>query len=181
MLILIGPSASGKTEIVKLLINNYSMEKLVTYTSRPMRIGEVMDKDYHFISKSLFEEKIKNNFFFEYVEYNNNYYGTAKEDLTQNKVVILEKNGLQHYINKVRNEITIVYLKCEEKILKERMIKRGDQMDIILKRLEGDKIKFDSSIEQLADLVLDTSYTNILDDAQIIYSFYQERIKNENN
>ena len=61
------------------------------------------------------------------------------------------------------------------------MIKRKDQMDVILKRLEGDKIKFDSSIEQLADLVLDTSYTNILDDAQTIYSFYQERIKNENN
>lgn len=177
MLILIGPSASGKTEIVKLLIKQYSMEKLVTYTSRPMRVGEIMDKDYHFISKSSFEEKIKHNFFFEYVEYNNNYYGTAVEDLTDNKVVILEKNGLQHYIDKVRDQITIVFLKCEEEVLKERMIKRGDQMEIILKRLEGDKIKFDSSIEQLADLVLDTSYSNILDDARIIYSFYQERIK----
>ena len=64
-----------------------------------------------------------------------------------------------------------------EQVLKERMIKRGDQMEIILKRLEGDKTKFDSSIEQLADLVLDTSYSNILDDARIIYSFYQERVK----
>ena len=180
MLILIGPSASGKTEIVKLLIKNHSMEKLVTYTSRTMRIGEVKDKDYHFIEKEDFEERIKNNFFFEYVEYNGNYYGTAKEDLTKNKVVILEKNGLNHYVKHVRNEITIVYLKCQEEVLRQRMIKRGDEEEVIIKRLEGDKIKFDSSIEEVADLIMDTSYTDILEDTEKIYNFYQERLRNEN-
>lgn len=180
MLILIGPSASGKTEIVKILIKNYSMEKLVTYTSRPMRVGEIKDKDYHFIEKNDFEERIKNNFFFEHVEYNGNYYGTAKEDLTKNKVVILEKNGLNHYIEHVRKEITIVYLKCEESVLKQRMINRGDEEEIINKRLSGDKVKFDSSIESVADLVMDTSYSNIYEDAEKIYNFYQERLNNEN-
>ena len=35
MLVLVGPSASGKTQIVQELIKNYNMKKLVTYTTRP--------------------------------------------------------------------------------------------------------------------------------------------------
>ena len=34
MLILVGPSASGKTEIANILINDYHMKKVVTYTTR---------------------------------------------------------------------------------------------------------------------------------------------------
>ena len=107
MLILIGPSASGKTEIVKILIKNYSMEKLVTYTSRPMRVGEIKDKDYHFIEKNDFEERIKNNFFFEHVEYNGNYYGTAKEDLTKNNADIEALNKLVEQLQLSNKELEV--------------------------------------------------------------------------
>jgi guanylate kinase len=41
MLILVGPSASGKTEIANILISNYKMKNVVTYTTRPIRINEV--------------------------------------------------------------------------------------------------------------------------------------------
>ena len=84
MLVIVGPSASGKTQIVQELIKTYHMEKLVTYTSRAPRVNEVEGRDYHFISKDDFEEKIKNNFFIEYVNYNNNYYGTSFSDLGEN-------------------------------------------------------------------------------------------------
>ena len=39
MLVVIGPSASGKTQIVNHLIQDYGFHKLVTYTTRPMRVG----------------------------------------------------------------------------------------------------------------------------------------------
>ena len=56
MLVIVGPSASGKTQMVQELIKKYKMEKLVTYTTRAMRVGEVNGKDYHFISVEEFEE-----------------------------------------------------------------------------------------------------------------------------
>ena len=55
MLVIVGPSACGKTQIVNHLIANYGYEKLVTYTTRPMRVNEVNHIDYHFISKEEFE------------------------------------------------------------------------------------------------------------------------------
>ena len=39
MLILVGPSASGKTEIAKLLDVKYHLTKIVTHTTREKRIN----------------------------------------------------------------------------------------------------------------------------------------------
>ena len=107
MLILVGPSASGKTEVVKKLISEHGMKKLVTYTSRSMRVGEINHVDYHFLERADFEGKIKEGFFLEYVEYNGNYYGTSFEGLDADKVVILEPSGLKHYIREAKELIKI--------------------------------------------------------------------------
>ena len=77
MLILVGPSASGKTQIVKILREKYGLNKMVTYTSRTMRPGEKEGIDYFFLTKEEFEKRINEGFFIEYVVYNGNYYGTA--------------------------------------------------------------------------------------------------------
>ena len=58
MIILVGASASGKTEIAKLIIKKYGFKKMVTTTTRPMRAGEVADIDYHFISKEEFTFRV---------------------------------------------------------------------------------------------------------------------------
>ena len=65
MLIVVGPSAAGKTEVVKKLMEISKLEKLVTYTTRTIRWLEVPGKDYHFLSVDEFKEKLANNFFFE--------------------------------------------------------------------------------------------------------------------
>lgn len=173
MLVLVGPSASGKTQIVQELIKNYNMKKLVTYTTRPMRVGEVDGKDYHFITVDEFKQKIDNNFFIEYVQYNNNYYGTSRSDLSDDKVVILEPTGLKHYIKEARDLITVVVLRCSKNVLGIRMAIRGDKPEDIKRRLDGDGAVFTKEIEGLADLVLDTTPSNIYNDASIIYKYYQ--------
>ena len=43
MIVLVGPSASGKTEAAKLLYSIYGIKKVITHTTRPMRIGEKDD------------------------------------------------------------------------------------------------------------------------------------------
>lgn len=174
MLILVGPSASGKTEVVKLLISKYGMKKLVTYTSRSMRIGEINHVDYHFLERSDFEEKIKNNFFLEYVEYNGNYYGTSYEGLDADKVVILEPSGLKHYIREAREKIKICYITCCKATREQRMIKRGDSKENIEKRLVNDDIVFRNELNDLADwVIIDEKYT-LLELTDIVYNLYKD-------
>ena len=55
MIILTGPSASGKTEIAKILFQKYGIKKVVSHTTRPLRRTEIPHIDYHCVS----DENIK--------------------------------------------------------------------------------------------------------------------------
>lgn len=176
MLVIIGPSASGKTEIVNNLISKYNMKKMVTYTTRSMRPNEVNGIDYHFISKNDFLKKIDEGFFLEYVIYNGNYYGTSISSLSSEKVVIVEASGLKAYIKEAKDKIKIVFVKCDKDIRKKRMIERLDKMDVISKRLENDDNIFNNKIEALADFVIDTGNNDIETETKLVYNFYKPYI-----
>ena len=176
MLILVGPSASGKTQIVKILREKYGLNKMVTYTSRTMRPGEKEGIDYFFLTKEEFEKRINEGFFIEYVVYNGNYYGTALSQVSSDKVVILEPTGLKHYINKISDEVKVAFLRCSTEIVRIRMKERGDDPEVIKKRLLLDGEVFNKDVMKLADWVIDTSASNIYDNAREIYLLYKDNI-----
>ena len=57
------------------------------------------------------------------------------------------------------------------------MVFRQDRLEDIEKRINGDRVWFKPSLYDQADLVLDTSHSDIFDDAERVYNFYQEAIK----
>ena len=72
------PSGCGKTSLVKeLCYLNTSVEQTISYTTRKMREGEENIKDYHFVSRDDFLNKIRQGHFIEYQAVYNNYYGTS--------------------------------------------------------------------------------------------------------
>lgn len=77
------PSGSGKTTIVKHILQTFPNIKFsVSATTRPMRPGEVDGKDYHFISVEDFQSKIESGEFIEYEEvYPGLFYGTLKSEV----------------------------------------------------------------------------------------------------
>lgn len=77
------PSGSGKTTIVKHILQTFPNIKFsVSATTRPMRPGEVDGKDYHFISVEDFKSKIESGEFIEYEEvYPGLFYGTLKSEV----------------------------------------------------------------------------------------------------
>ncbi|MFA8435786.1 MAG: guanylate kinase [Marinifilaceae bacterium] len=83
LLIFSAPSGSGKTTIVKhLLQKNYKLEFSISATSRPMRGKEQHGKDYYFLSAEEFRTKIENDEFLEWEEvYEGCYYGTLKSEV----------------------------------------------------------------------------------------------------
>ena len=154
MIILVGRSASGKTYLGKLL-EKAGFKKIVTYTSREKRLNEVDKIDYNFISKTEFISKIQEGFFFEYVIYNDNYYGTSKQSVKDlNTYIILEVEGLSKY-KRLENVVSF-YITCPKDILIKRMINRHDQENEILKRIAKDDIIFkDAAL--LCDYTIDST------------------------
>ena len=94
MIILVGASASGKTEICKALCYKYGFKKFVTTTTREQRSNEINGVDYFFISKDEFLNKISQDRFIEYVQYNGNYYGTEKNQIDDKTVLIVANSNL---------------------------------------------------------------------------------------
>ncbi len=165
MLVIIGPSACGKTQIVNKLISDFGYKKLVTYTTRPMRLNEKQGIDYNFITEEKFKEKINNSFFIEYVKYNNNYYGTSYSDLSKDKVVIIEAEGLKSYLEKARNQITVIFIRCSMGWF------FGFKLHLV----------FNENVQALADYVIDSSKSNVYDCAKLVDSLYKKSVNSDAN
>lgn len=175
MIILIGPSASGKTSIAKELIEKHHFKKFITNTTRAMRVGEVNDVDYHFISREEFLKKEKDNKLIEYTLYNGNLYGTSIEDVSDDKVLIVDINGANKFYEKVKDKIMIFYITCSLDIIKERMISRGDSKESIKARLALDKEYFDISKLHHYDYIINTDNDSIEQIALDVVAKYNKK------
>lgn len=182
MLVIVGPSASGKSELASALISQYHFEKVITTTTRNPRVGEVNHIDYHFLTKEEFSKELENNYFIEHTFYNNNYYGTAKKDLQDHKIIILDPNGLNNLLLK-NIQTFVVYLQAKPSIRQERMIGRGDSSEEIRKRLLNDKNWFSKRTINQINLAInnnrDFKFINKL--AQLVNNKYQRFLKKKNN
>jgi len=177
MLILVGASASGKTEISRILINEYSFKKMITTTSRKPRYGEVNGVDYNFISKKVFENRMKKGRFLETVCYNDNYYGTPKKGATVEKVLIVEPEGVNKiYEHEIPNTV-IILLETAETTRKDRMLDRGDTLIQVIDRLEGDKDYFDKTKLKHIDFIVNTTEGTQHELAEKIYELYSHQVK----
>ena len=76
MILLVGASASGKTEVAKLLKSLFGIKKAITHTSRKIRPSEKDGVDYFFVTRERFKEAIENEELLEWTEFVGNYYGT---------------------------------------------------------------------------------------------------------
>ena len=77
------PSGAGKTTLCHALIDLLpELGHSISFTTRPIRVGEVDGVDYHFVSLVTFQQMIDDKAFVEWAEVHGNYYGTAVKTLT---------------------------------------------------------------------------------------------------
>jgi len=77
-----GPSGSGKTTLVTRILSTVeNLSFCVSYTTRPIREGEVDGKHYRFVSKEKFQNMIDRDLFTERAEVHGHFYGTPKSDI----------------------------------------------------------------------------------------------------
>jgi guanylate kinase len=84
LIIFSAPSGSGKTTIVKRLLQKeeLNLEFSISACTRPQRDSEINGVDYYFLSKETFLEKIEKGEFVEWEEvYKDHYYGTLRNEI----------------------------------------------------------------------------------------------------
>jgi len=153
MIILIGESASGKSTIEKELVTN-GYKKIISYTTRPIRKNEIDGVDYHYISVEEFKNKLSEGFFAENTIYNDWYYGIAKQDCIDNAVVVVEPHGFRQLIKLEDLHIISFYIKVDERERLIRMVKRGDNLLEVFRRIFSDQGVF-QFIDREVDHVVD--------------------------
>lgn len=177
-----GPTNTGKTTVVeRLLESNLGLTRVITSTSRAPRKNEVNDVDYHFFSREEFEEKIKNNEFFEWANVYNDYKGILKtslyNDIPENKNIIITLNiqgflSIKENIDKNIYRVVGIFISppsMEE--LKNRMEKRGDK--------ESDaELRFSVATEEINSRFL-YDYNVVNDDLDKCVDEIKEIIKKE--
>ncbi len=95
LIVVSGFSGAGKGTLMKRLLEKYDTYSLsISMTTREPRLGETDGKEYFFVTKEQFEQKITENGLVEHAVYCDNYYGTPRnyveEQLIKGKDVILE-------------------------------------------------------------------------------------------
>lgn len=144
LFVISGPSAVGKTSIVRYLLDKKSqLSRVVTCTTRAIREGEQDGVDYIFLSKKDFQEKIERNEFAEFSEVYENYYGvllaSIRESMSKNEISILVINweGFQKVKRFITKNITGIFINppsIEE--LEKRLRFRNTESEVdIQKRL----------------------------------------------
>lgn len=158
MIVLVGESASGKSSIEKYLVENYGYNKVVSYTTREPRKGEVDGVDYHFITVEQFKLLKDQGFFAETAVYNNWNYGVAKEDCTDDKVVVLTPHGLRQ-VSKINDiNVTSFYINVPRRDRLIKILQRGDNIEEAYRRSLSDVGQFDGIEDEVSFVINNNGY-----------------------
>lgn len=141
LLVISGPSGSGKGTVVKRLVEKYDGYMLsVSATTRSPRKGEINGVHYHFITPEQFDDMVSKGGFIEYARYSKSSYGTPAEPvaeaLAQGRHVILEIEicGARQVKQRMPEAKTVMLIPPTYHELKKRLTDRGTETEDEIKR-----------------------------------------------
>lgn len=173
MIILVGASASGKTEVARRLFRHFGYRKIVTTTTRAPRTNERDGVDYHFIENTRFAHLRECDAFVEVTRYGDYFYGIQKKDIDPHGVVIVDPNGANALVKALLDQVFVVMVETAEMIRKKRMLQRGDSLEDTMKRLRFDRRHFRKENFLRIDHVVSNDQASLEDLANDIHNAYQ--------
>ena len=133
LVIISGPSGSGKGTVVKELDPAKGYAVSISVTTRNPRPGEEHGRDYFFISEDQFAQMRSENKLLEHFAYVGNYYGTPRpyveEQIDTGKVVVLEieVNGALQVKEKFPEAVLVFLMPPTFTELERRLVNRGTE------------------------------------------------------
>lgn len=136
LIVISGFSGAGKGTLMKKLVREYDNYALsISATTRAPRTGEEDGREYFFLTKEAFEQKIAENGLIEYACYCDNYYGTPRDyvekQLAAGRDVILEIEiqGAQKIRKQFPTALLLFVMPPDAEELKRRLTGRGTETE----------------------------------------------------
>lgn len=184
IIIIAGPTAAGKdSAMIQLMKIRPEIKPLVSCTTRPIRPGETDGLEYDFVSEEYFKKLYDGGLILSARTYYTIqkgidaiwHYGAPYPSTDLDYVTIVDHQGAQNIIKKMgRENIVLFYLSAPDTVLRERCVRRGDELAEFDRRLADDRIQF-NGIEKIYDAIVDTEFQIPLDTAMYISGFLDGR------
>ena len=143
LLIISGPSGSGKGTIVERLVDDLGYRVSISATTRNPRPNEENGVHYFFKTKEEFEKMIEAGEMLEHACFCDNYYGTPKEYVERqlgegnNIILEIEVQGALQVKKKYNDAVLIFTMPPTIAELRRRLVNRGtEDMETIDKRIK---------------------------------------------
>jgi guanylate kinase len=147
-------SGAGKTTLVQEVLprvsQHHPLKRVVTYTSRAVRPGEIAGDHYHFVTAEVFQEKIQGDFFLEWSGEYDHFYGTPRYIIDEvlggeSRILVIDRLGAHNVLKMANKEKGIFNRELVVPIwievpglaeLRRRLLARGENEERVERRLE---------------------------------------------
>jgi guanylate kinase len=141
VIVISAPSGSGKSTLVKRLMASVpGLVFSVSYTTRPLRLGERHGKDYFFVTPGRFKRMVAEGEFVEWADVHGHLYGTSRHQLRKaraaGKDVLLDIDvqGHQQVRRKLPDAVSIFLLPPSYQALQRRLRRRHSDVPKVIRR-----------------------------------------------
>ena len=152
LLVLSGPSGSGKGTIVSQITKSPDFALSVSLTTREPRPGEIDGVHYGFVDRETFLNEIESGNMLEYTEYCNNFYGTPEDRVNKlleqgvNVILEIETVGALNVKRLRPDAVLLMILPPSFEVLENRLRSRGTNTE------EDIQLRLARAKEELKDL-----------------------------
>lgn len=169
LIVLSGPSGSGKATLLNYITEHTNTKRVVTFTTREPRPGEVDGVDYNFVSRDKFDTMLHDGDLVEAEQVYGDYYYGSPRDLfagTDGDVMMeLDTEGAENYRKLFENILTIFILPPSIAVLVDRIENRhketnfSDRLRSAIPQIEAaneyDYIVINDDIERVGAEIVD--------------------------
>ena len=188
LLVLSGPSGSGKGTVSEALMkNNDDIIFSTSVTTRTPRPGEVNGENYFFATREEFEKMVENDELLEHAFVHTNYYGTPKQfvfdEIEKGEIVLLEIDvqGALQVKKKYKEAVFIFLIPPTMDELKSRLVKRDTEtVDEIETRYRNAFRELDF-VGEYDYFVINDVIDNAVKDIETIIAAEKLRVKRHKN
>jgi len=188
LLVLSGPSGSGKGTVSEALMkNNKEITFSTSVTTRTPRPGEVNGENYFFATREEFEEMVKNDDLLEYAFVHTNYYGTPKkfvfDEIEKGEIVLLEIDvqGALQVKKKYKEAVFIFLIPPTMDDLKSRLVKRDTETEDEIETRYKNAFKELDFVGEYDYFVINDVIENAVKDIENIIAAEKLRVKRHKN
>lgn len=188
LLVLSGPSGSGKGTVSEALMkNNDDIIFSTSVTTRTPRPGEVNGENYFFATREEFEKMVENDELLEHAFVHTNYYGTPKQfvfdEIEKGEIVLLEIDvqGALQVKKKYKEAVFIFLIPPTMDELKSRLVKRDTETEDEIETRYRNAFRELDFVGEYDYFIINDVIDNAVKDIETIIAAEKLRVKRHKN